>query len=117
MGSCQIPAGSRVRGTLPPALLCSVIPALGGPESGQQHCVLVRAGQEFGCPHIETITQYWASPLGHLGFVPWIKWAIRSPRCHPWLCNCRRVASSSRASVCPSVEWGEQRLLTPWNIF
>ena len=96
-------------GAASPALVCSVIPAPGGPESRQQHRILVRAAQELGCPRMETVAQYWASPLGHLGFVAWIKLnSIRSPRCHPRLCNCRRVASSPRASVYPSVEWGEQ---------
>lgn len=62
---------------------------------------------------METITQHWASPPGHLGFVTWIERAVRSPRCHPWLCTCRRSSSSFCASVCRSMEWGEQRLLTP----
>lgn len=116
VGSCPILAGSGWKGSRSPALLCSVNPALGSPESRQQHCILVKTGQKLGCPRMETITQYWTSPLCHLGFVTWIKWAIKSPRCHPRLCNCRRVASSFRASICPSVEWAEQRLLTSWNI-
>lgn len=70
---------------LPPTLLSSVIPALGTTKSRQQHCVLVKAGQELACPHMETITRYWIPTLSHSGFVTWVKWSIRSLRYHPRL--------------------------------
>lgn len=75
--------------------LCSVIPAPSSPESRKQLCVLLKAGQEMGCPRVGTVSPYWASPLVHFDCVAWIKWAVRRSRCHPQLCNCRRVPSSS----------------------
>lgn len=69
------------------------------------------AGQELGWPRTEVIAQYWTAPLGHLGVVTRVKWAIRGARSHPWLCR------SFQASVFPSVEGGEQWSLRPWNIF
>lgn len=74
-----------------------------GPSSAWHHCILVMVGQELAWPHAETIAQYWTAPLGHLGIVTWVKWAIRSARSHPWLCHGSSISLSFQASVCPSV--------------
>lgn len=91
VGSCWVLAGSEG-------------PSLDGPKAGWHHLMLVTVGQELGWPHAEAIAQYWTTPLGHLGFVTGVKWAIRSARSHPWLCNGSSVSLSFQSSVCPSVE-------------
>lgn len=76
MGSCHVLAGSWLGQPVPStALHCD--PSSEQPRKQEQLCVLLKAGQELGCPRAGTISPYWASPLVHFDCVSWIKWAIR----------------------------------------